>query len=87
MHLRSESIQRWWPTTQSLDLVQGPVEEVAAAVHTEVKRFLMGEEVVTSWDSTAFLMKLALQFFQLRQQRHVLVQTCLSGKRATCHLD
>ena len=51
MQLRSESIRNWWPTTQSLDLVEGPVEAVAAGVETEVKRFLKGEAVATSWES------------------------------------
>ena len=51
MHLRTESMQRWWPTTQSLDLVEGPVEAVGAAVETELKRFLEGERLATSWNS------------------------------------
>lgn len=50
MHLRSESIRRWWPSTQSLDLVEGPVEAVAAAVDVEVRRFLTGETLITSWE-------------------------------------
>lgn len=49
MSLRSESIQRWWPATQSLDLVEGPVEAVAKAVETEVRRFVRGEPVATAW--------------------------------------
>ena len=51
MSLRSESIERWWPATQSLDLVEGPVELVAHAVETEVRRFLNGEAVTTSWQA------------------------------------
>jgi hypothetical protein len=50
MELRSDSIRKWWPTTQSLDLVEGPVEAVAHGVETEVKRFVDGESVATSWD-------------------------------------
>ena len=53
-NLRSESIQRWWPTTQSLDLVEGSVETVAAAVDVEVRRFvknLTSELVVSSWEA------------------------------------
>jgi hypothetical protein len=50
MQLRSEIVQRWWPTTQSLDLVEGPIEAVAAGVETEVTRFLKGEAIVTSWE-------------------------------------
>ena len=49
--MRSGAIQRWWPTTQSLDLVVGGVQEVGAAVETEVKRFIEGERLVTSWNS------------------------------------
>jgi hypothetical protein len=51
MSLRSESIQRWWPATQSLDLVQGDVEEVAAAVRAEVARFLGNTRLAESWKS------------------------------------
>jgi hypothetical protein len=51
MQLRSESIRKWWPTTQSLDLVEGPIEAVAAGLVTEVKRFLEDEAVATSWES------------------------------------
>jgi hypothetical protein len=55
MSLRSESIQKWWPTTQSLDLVEGSLEAVAAAVETEVRRFLIREAVVASWETFADL--------------------------------
>ncbi len=55
MNLRSESIRRWWPTTQSLDLVEGAVEAVAAAVETEVGRFLKDEVVLTSWEGFPLL--------------------------------
>jgi len=55
MSFRSEVIQRWWPTTQSLDLVEGAAENVAAAVHEEVGRFLPGEAIVTSWEQFADL--------------------------------
>ena len=51
MGLRSDSIRKWWPTTQSLDLVEGPVEAVAHGVETEVKRFVYGESVATSWEA------------------------------------
>jgi hypothetical protein len=47
--LRSEVIQRWWPTTQSLDLVEGPVEQVAEAVQSEVSRFTGREKLGASW--------------------------------------
>jgi hypothetical protein len=50
MNLRSEIIQRWWPTTQSLDLVEGPVEKVAAALYEEVSRYVRGEAVSTWWE-------------------------------------
>jgi hypothetical protein len=40
MGLRSAGIQRWWPSTQSLDLVDGPVENVAIALAELVQRFV-----------------------------------------------
>ena len=49
MMLRTQAVQRWWPTTQSLDLVEGSVQEVAAGVHAEVSRFLLGETLKASW--------------------------------------
>jgi hypothetical protein len=55
MHLRTDTLRRWWPTTQSLDLVEGPVAAVAAAVEAEVVRFLEGEAVITSWEAFASL--------------------------------
>lgn len=39
MSLRSPTIQKWWPSTQSLDLVEGSVEHVAEAVRAEISRF------------------------------------------------
>lgn len=51
MILRSETIQKWWPTTQSLDLVEGSVEEVAAALQAEAGRFLAGEAISSSWEA------------------------------------
>ena len=39
MHIRSWVMQLWWPTTQ-LDIVEGPAEAVAEAVHTEVSRWV-----------------------------------------------
>lgn len=49
MNLRSDVIQRWWPTTQCLDLVEGSVEIVTAAIRAEVTRFLGGESPELSW--------------------------------------
>ena len=46
---RGGVIDKWWPTTQSLDLVEGPAEHVAAAVEAEVRRFLKGQPVSGSW--------------------------------------
>lgn len=46
---RDDVRRRWWPTTQALDLVEGPVAAVANAVAAEVTRFVKGEPVVTSW--------------------------------------
>ena len=51
MQLRGGAIRRWWPTTQSLDLVEGSVEAVAEAVHAEVTRFIKGEALITSWQA------------------------------------
>jgi hypothetical protein len=51
MNLRSETIKQWWPTTQSLDLVEGPIEKVAAAALAEVARFLNGEPINHSWEA------------------------------------
>lgn len=50
MHvLRSESTQRWWPTTQSLDLVKGNIDEVALAVRVEMARFWGETNLAASW--------------------------------------
>jgi hypothetical protein len=46
---RSGVIGKWWPTTQSLDLIDGPAEHVAAAVDNEVRRFLKGGPVSGRW--------------------------------------
>jgi hypothetical protein len=43
---RSAEIQRWWPTTQTLDLVEGTPDIVATAVHSEISRYV-GTEIVT----------------------------------------
>jgi hypothetical protein len=51
MLLRSGAIRNWWPTTQSLDLVEGTIESVAAAVESEVRRFLGNEAPTSSWRS------------------------------------
>jgi hypothetical protein len=51
MILRSEIIQKWWPTTQALDVVEGSVEVVAAALQEEVRRVLAGEAITTSWEA------------------------------------
>jgi len=52
---RSQTIQQWWPITQALDLVEGSVAAVAAAVHTEVSRFVADEPVTSSWEAFASL--------------------------------
>ena len=54
-HLRTGALSQWWPTTQSLDLVEGSVAEVAAAVHTEMSRVLKGIELEASWERFANL--------------------------------
>lgn len=46
---RTGAIKKYWPTTQSLDLVEGPVEAVAKAVETEVRRFNDPELIQVDW--------------------------------------
>jgi hypothetical protein len=46
---RGGVIGKWWPATQSLDLVEGPVADVAAAVEAEVRRIVNGQPVSASW--------------------------------------
>ena len=46
---REGAIGKWWPTTQSLDLVEGSIEQIAAAVEAEVRRFLKDTPVSGSW--------------------------------------
>ncbi|MFZ6818367.1 hypothetical protein [Undibacterium sp. Ji22W] len=48
--LRSKSIQKWWPATQALDLVEGDCDVVAKAVHAEVSRFCGKEVVDGDWE-------------------------------------
>lgn len=43
------AIRKWWPSTQSLDLVEGSVQSVAKAVHEECSRFLQGERLDAGW--------------------------------------
>lgn len=52
---RGGGIGKWWPATQSLDLVEGSVEDVAAAVETEVRRFVKGTPVSVTWTTVADL--------------------------------
>ena len=49
MNLRDNVFERWWPATQSLDLVEGSTSDVAAAVQHEVNRFVNGERLNVSW--------------------------------------
>jgi hypothetical protein len=42
-------LRAWWPTTQSLDLVDGSIETVAAAIETEFSRFAAPENIKSSW--------------------------------------
>ncbi len=48
MPLRSDVIQRWWATTQSLDLVEGNADAVASAIAAEVSRFVAPEHVTST---------------------------------------
>lgn len=38
-------LRSWWPTTQSMDLVEAPLERAAEAVRHEMKRFAKGEHI------------------------------------------
>lgn len=52
---RDTALRHWWPTTQALDLVEGTVETVAAAVQAEVSRFVENEPFEGSWECFADL--------------------------------
>ncbi len=43
------TIRKWWPTTQSLDLVVGSVRAVSQAVQAEVTRYANGEQIAAGW--------------------------------------
>lgn len=47
--MRSGAIGKYWPATQSLDLVEGSIEDVARAVETEVRRFTHPEPIEAEW--------------------------------------
>ena len=49
MDIRTGAIARWWPATQSLDLVEGSTEVVASALEAEVRRFVPGQPVSGTW--------------------------------------
>ncbi len=49
---RTPGLERWWPTTQALDLVKASVEDVAGALRREIERSVSGEPIEESW--TAF---------------------------------
>ena len=44
--LRSPTLKKWWPSTQSLDLVEGAAQAVADALASELSRILRGEVVL-----------------------------------------
>jgi hypothetical protein len=46
---KEEWVRRWWPLPTSLDLVRGPVERVADAVLTEIRRFVGCQELSYDW--------------------------------------
>ena len=52
---RGGVIDKWWPATQSLDLVEGSVEDVATGVEAEVRRFVEGQPVSGRWTKVADL--------------------------------
>ncbi|HKD21558.1 MAG TPA: hypothetical protein VKB71_06075, partial [Rhizomicrobium sp.] len=43
------ALRRWWPTTQSIDLVEGSVAAVAEAVLAEFTRFSSGQQISAEW--------------------------------------
>lgn len=43
------TLRKWWPTTQSIDLVKGPIRDVAEAVSTEFRRFSGDADIVGRW--------------------------------------
>lgn len=45
----SETVQRWWPLPDSLDLVRAPIKIVASAVLAEVTRFVAGGQLSSAW--------------------------------------
>ena len=46
--LKDPAIRSWWPSTQSLDLVEGSARRVAEAVSTEFSRMAAGEHVTVN---------------------------------------
>ena len=42
---RSPTVTKWWPLAQSLDLIEGSSDHVAAAIEVELSRIVEGEEV------------------------------------------
>ena len=48
MAAKDPAIRAWWPSTQSLDLVEGPAQTVAEAAHVEFTRFAAGERITTN---------------------------------------
>lgn len=46
---KDEVMQRWWPLTDSLDLVRGSCDQVAQAVLAEVTRFISPERPASRW--------------------------------------
>lgn len=47
--LRTGALDRWWPATQSMDLVLGGAAEVASAVETELRHMPARPEVEAGW--------------------------------------
>ncbi|MFP8780834.1 hypothetical protein [Hydrogenophaga sp. RWCD_12] len=47
--MRTSAIASCWPATQSLDLVQAPIEAAANAVEKELRRFLGAEQIEGLW--------------------------------------
>lgn len=53
--IRTPVLQKWWPTTQSLELIRGSVEDVAAALRKEIERTVTGEPLAETWIPLATL--------------------------------
>jgi len=49
MLMRTPIIEKWWPTTQSLDLIRGSIKKVGSAIQQELCRVLKDEPIQDKW--------------------------------------